>query len=83
MRRQRDATARASGRTVETRTGDARAGQRGFLLIGADADPEVGRHDGETDHHGDDQHILGSVTRPLFPRAAYGSLAARSVAGLS
>ena len=64
MRRQRDATARASGRTVEIWTGDARAGQGGLLLIGADADPEVGHHDGETDHHGDDQHILGSVTHP-------------------
>ena len=42
---------------------------KGFMtyataLIGADADPEVGHHHGETDHHDDDQHILGSVTHP-------------------
>jgi len=39
---------------------DARAGG-GLPLIGVDADPEVGHHDGETDRHDYDQHILGSV----------------------
>ena len=38
------------------------AGQGGLLLVGADADPEVGHHDGERDHHDHDHHILGSVT---------------------
>jgi hypothetical protein len=67
MCRQRDAIGRASGRTVETRTSDARAVQGGLLLIGADADPEVGNHEGETNHYeDDDQRIFGSVTRAAY-----------------
>ena len=38
-------------------------------LIGADADPEVGHHNGETDHHDKDQLILGSVTPPAAGHA--------------
>ena len=41
--------------------GMMRAREGGLPLIGVDADPEVGHHDGETDRHDYDQHILGSV----------------------
>ena len=43
---------------------------KGFMnyataLIGADADPEVGHHNGETDHHDKDQPFLVRSLRLL------------------
>ena len=45
--------------------GMMRAREGGLPLIGVDADPEVGHHDGETDHHDKDQPFLVRSLRLL------------------